>query len=78
MELKTELLEVFNSLGVSENAVEDLKNFYLSRLTNVRGTRDQIAANIESLQVQLTEAQMAVALVEAEINKVTVNENPVD
>jgi DNA-binding TFAR19-related protein (PDSD5 family) len=55
-----------------------LKNFYLSRLTNVRGTRDQIAANIESLQVQLTEAQMAVALVEAEINKVTVNENPVD
>lgn len=68
--LKPELVAVFDSLGVSETEVNDLKKFYLSRLSEAVGARDTILANIASLQVQLVEAEDWVMRVEQGILKV--------
>ncbi len=72
IELKTELTEVFDSLGVQTREREDLVDFYISRLVQAKGIRDSILANIESLQIQLKEADDAVLRLEEGIGKVTI------
>lgn len=71
-ELKSELIAVFDQLGVSEEERTDLKTYYLSRLVQAQSDRDGIQAAIVSLQSQLEEVDERIGLLQTAVEKVAV------